>query len=336
MKAESEEVHHVLVVDDEKSIRSFLALGLQRAGYVCTTVGSAEEALERVQDESIDAVITDIVMPGMSGLELMRELVGSYLLDVIVMTGFARDVRYEDVIREGARDFVVKPVRISELLTRLERVFRERNTEDQLRVSLLRSKRILNQTVTALSTALEKRDPYTAGHQHRTALLASEIAREMGLSDSEMETIWIAGLLHDLGKLTVPSDILTKPGKLSAVEFELIKTHPAAGYDILKEIEFEGPVAETVLQHHERLDGSGYPQGLSGDRILLPARILGVADTVEAMATHRPYRPGLSLEETWKALEAGKGSSFEARIVDVCRGLFENGAFSPWQSESQT
>ena len=208
----------VLVVDDEKSIRDFLVLGLKRAGYDCTALGSAEEALDLVNLEPVDIVITDIVMPGMSGLDLAGELAETYLLDVIVMTGFARDVLYEDVIRQGARDFVVKPVRISELLTRLERVFRERKTEDRLRVSLVRSKRILNQTVTALSTALEKRDPYTSGHQHRVATLASEIARDMGLLDSEMETIWIAGLLHDLGKLTVPTDILTKPGKLSAIE----------------------------------------------------------------------------------------------------------------------
>ena len=148
----------------------------------------------------------------------------------------------------------------------------------------------------AVSLVVGTRDPYTAGHQRRVAELARAIAREMGLSEWQMMGIHVAGLLHDVGKVAVPSEILSKPGKINQYEFSIIKNHCQVGYDILQRIDFPWPVTRAVLQHHERLDGSGYPEGLSGEDIVLEARILGVADVVEAMSSHRPYRPALGLE----------------------------------------
>ena len=189
-------------------------------------------------------------------------------------------------------------------------------------------RRSLEATVEAIAATLETRDPYTAGHQRRVAELATAIAREMGLDASRVEGIHFGALIHDLGKIQVPAEILAKPTRLSKVEFELIKTHPQAGYEIVKGIDFPWPVADMVHQHHERLDGSGYPQGLKGDAIVLEARILAVADVVEAMASHRPYRPARRLDEALKEVEAKRGAWFDPAVVDACLRLFREKAFA--------
>jgi len=185
----------------------------------------------------------------------------------------------------------------------------------------------IGQTMASLDAMLEKTDRHTVRHQRRMATLARAIAVEMGLSEEHVHATHTAAVVHDIGKVCVPAEILSRPGKLSAVEFAIIKVHPRAGYDILKGIQFPGPVANIVLQHHERLDGSGYPSGLSCRDILLEARILGVADVVEAMASHRPYRPprgiGLALEEIWR----NAGRLYDARTVEVCLHLFAAKAF---------
>jgi PAS domain S-box-containing protein/putative nucleotidyltransferase with HDIG domain len=191
----------------------------------------------------------------------------------------------------------------------------------------LRIRRGLQATVEAIASALESRDPYTAGHQKRVADLAVAIAREMGLPESELVGIRFGALIHDLGKIQVPSEILSKPGKLSKLEFELIKTHPQAGYDIIKGIEFPWPVAAMVHQHHERIDGSGYPQGLKGEAIALEARILAVADVVEAMASHRPYRPGLGIDRALSEIQSKRGQWFCEKTVDACTRLFREKGF---------
>jgi len=175
----------------------------------------------------------------------------------------------------------------------------------------------------AMSVILEMRDPYTAGHQRRVADVACAIAREMKLSERDIKGIWIAGLLHDVGKLGVPAEILTKSGKLSQSEFNIIKSHPKVGYDILEMIEFRWPVNQAILQHHERLDGSGYPGGLSGEDIILDARILSVADVVEAMSSHRPYRPALGLDSALEEISKGRDVLYDSKAVDACLNLFQ-------------
>lgn len=182
-------------------------------------------------------------------------------------------------------------------------------------------------TIRAIALTLEKRDPYTAGHQQRVAVLASAIAAEMGLEEEHIEGIRMGCLVHDIGKIHVPAEILSRPGRLSPVEFGIIKTHPQVGYDIIREVDFPWPVGEMILQHHERLDGSGYPGGLQGEAIVLEARILGVADVVEAMAAHRPYRPGLGIAPALEELERGRGTRYDAQVVDVCLHLFRDKGF---------
>lgn len=180
----------------------------------------------------------------------------------------------------------------------------------------------LESAVAAIGATMEVRDPYTAGHQRRVATLAAAIARQMGLPDETIKGIHFGGLIHDIGKIQVPTEILVKPGHLSKLEYELIKAHPEAGYDIIKGIEFPWPIAQMVRQHHERIDGSGYPQGLKGEQILLEARILAVADALEAMASHRPYRPPRGIEQGLAELQSGRGSAYDPVVVDACVALF--------------
>jgi putative nucleotidyltransferase with HDIG domain len=180
----------------------------------------------------------------------------------------------------------------------------------------------LEESFQALATMLEKRDPYTAGHQQRVADLAEKIAIELGLSKDLSHGVRLAGIVHDIGKIQVPAEVLNKPGKLSDIEFSLIKQHPQVGYDILKAIKSPWPIPEAVLQHHERLDGSGYPNGLKSDQIIIEARILAVADTVEAMSSHRPYRPGLGLQAALDEIVKQRGKQLDSEIVDACLRLF--------------
>jgi PAS domain S-box-containing protein len=207
------------------------------------------------------------------------------------------------------------------------RVDRDRMAQAQLHhVEVLRKS--LEESIQAISDTVEMRDPYTAGHQKRVALLAVAIASELGLPKEESHGIHLAASIHDLGKIQVPAEILSKPGKITDVEYMLIKAHSQTGYDILKGIAFPWPIAKMVLQHHERLDGSGYPQGLKGEQIVQGARIIAVADVVEAMSSHRPYRPGLGIDKALAEIEKGRSTFFDPAVVDACLKLFREGRFA--------
>jgi len=188
-------------------------------------------------------------------------------------------------------------------------------------------RRTLESTIQAVGLTTEMRDPYTAGHQKRVTQLACAIAKEVGLSQEQFEGIRAAGLVHDIGKMSIPAEILSKPSKLTDLEFHLVEGHPQVAYDILKTIEFPWPLAQIVLQHHERMDGSGYPQGLKGEEIMVEARILAVADVVEAMASFRPYRPALGIDKALEEISQNKGILFDTDVVDACMRLFEEKKF---------
>ena len=179
-----------------------------------------------------------------------------------------------------------------------------------------------------MSQIVETRDPYTAGHERRVAELAVAIGAEMGLRGPKLDGLRLASLIHDIGKISVPAEILAKPGRLSVVEFNLIKQHSQAGHDILATIEFQQPVAQIVMQHHERLDGSGYPQGLLGEEIMQEARILAVADVVEAMSSHRPYRPALGMGPALAEIREGAGARYDAEAAAACLRLVEEQGFA--------
>jgi putative nucleotidyltransferase with HDIG domain len=192
-----------------------------------------------------------------------------------------------------------------------ERTRKLKESEQRLKASLLDS-------ISAISATIEMRDPYTAGHQRRVASLAKAIATELQLPEEQIEGLNLAAVVHDVGKVQIPAEILSKPGHLNPIEFSLIKMHPETGYEILKAIEFPWPIAKIVLQHHERLDGSGYPHGLKGEEILLEAKILSVADVVEAMTSHRPYRAGLGVDVALEEISHNRGILYEPTVVDAC------------------
>jgi HD-GYP domain-containing protein (c-di-GMP phosphodiesterase class II) len=202
-----------------------------------------------------------------------------------------------------------------------ERTRSLKESEAKLRASLFDS-------VSAIAATVEMRDPYTAGHQRRVAQIAKAIAEELGLPEQQIESIYLASVVHDVGKVRIPAEILSKPGTLTELEFALIKQHSQAGYDILKEVSFPWPISQFVLQHHERLDGSGYPLGLKGDAILLEARIISVADVIEAMASHRPYRAGHGIEAALEEISGKRGTLYDQAIVDAALRLFREKNFT--------
>jgi response regulator RpfG family c-di-GMP phosphodiesterase len=212
---------------------------------------------------------------------------------------------------------------ICALRTRIERI--EAGEEIELHVDKLQ--KALSGTIKVAASTVEVRDPYTAGHQRRVATLARTIAEEMSLSDNQVEGIFMAGVVHDLGKIYVPAEILSKPSDLSDIEFNLIRTHPQIGYDLLKTIDFPWPIAQIVHQHHERLNGSGYPQGLLSEQILIEAKIICVADVVEAMASHRPYRPARGVDRALEHIQEESGNLYDSMVVNTCLRLFSEKEF---------
>jgi putative nucleotidyltransferase with HDIG domain len=197
-----------------------------------------------------------------------------------------------------------------------------KRVQQELQHSFESLKNAMHSTIQAISMTVEKRDPYTSGHQQRVADLAKAIAEKMELPESQVESIYMAAAIHDIGKISLPAEILVKPIPLSDIEISLIQAHAQAGYDILKGIEFPWAIADIVLQHHERMDGSGYPQGLAGEDILLEARIICVADVVETMASHRPYRPSIGIDKALEEIDKNKGSLYDPRVVDACLRLY--------------
>jgi len=196
------------------------------------------------------------------------------------------------------------------------------SSRKQIETTLNDLRKALGGTIEAMALTVETRDPYTAGHQRRVSNLARGIATEMGVSKAQIQGVRMAGVIHDIGKISVPGEILSKPGNISQNEFGIIKEHPQVGYNILKTVDFPWPIAQIVLQHHERMDGSGYPNGISGENILLEARILAVADVVEAMASHRPYRAALGINLALNEISKNCGSSYDSKVVDACLRLF--------------
>ncbi len=230
------------------------------------------------------------------------------------------------LIHEEAPKIVGTIMDITEEVKAREKI---RRTHEQLN-------RIYEATINAFGKTIEARDPYTAGHQLRVAEISCLLGKEMGLSEKKLKILRISAAVHDIGKIAVPSEILTKPGKLTDAEFELVKRHPVVGYQILKTIPFNAPVAKIVLQHHEKMDGSGYPQRLKDGQILMEARILAVADTFEAMLSYRPYRPAHSLKEVIKELERGKGKKYDKEVVSSLFRILRQGLLTPYIDRKTT
>jgi putative nucleotidyltransferase with HDIG domain len=297
---------------------------------------SGEEALEKLPDSPEvpcpwDVFLLDYRLPGENAFDILKTVRTGRKLDipVVLVTGQGDEDIAAQVLRVGAADYIVKNsnylYRLPALIESAYNSARAERDKVALRQSEKRYKNLFEGMLLSLGKLTEVRDPYTSGHQQRVADLAAAIAQRMGLDPDRLEGIHAAGILHDIGKLTIPAEILTKPAKLNQLEYSLVKVHPQTGYDILRGIEFPWPLPEMVVQHHERLDGSGYPQGLSGEDIMLEARILAVADVVEAMSSFRPYRAALGMDEALAEIRRGAGTWYDKEVVAVCTGLIEDG-----------
>jgi PAS domain S-box-containing protein/putative nucleotidyltransferase with HDIG domain len=236
----------------------------------------------------------------------------SYEFRYITKTGDLLDTFLTIKLIPGTKKSIASLIDITE----------RKRTEDKLQQTLESFRKAVGATIQVMVSAVEMRDPYTAGHQIRVANLAIAIATEMGLPQDKIDGIHMAASIHDIGKLSIPAEILSKPTKMTDIEFSLIKEHSRSGYEMLKDVESPWPLAEIIYQHHERMDGSGYPRNLKGDEILVEARIMAVADVVEAMAFHRPYRAGLGIEEALEEIEKNKGILYDDAVVDACMRLF--------------
>jgi HD-GYP domain-containing protein (c-di-GMP phosphodiesterase class II) len=234
-----------------------------------------------------------------------------------------RDTELE-LHREHLRDLVTQRTEeLAKTNINLQQELADRKrAEEELQTTLESLRKAVGTTIQVLVSAVEVRDPYTAGHQIRSADLARAIATDMGLCQNKIEGIRMAGSIHDIGKLSIPAEILSKPNTLTEIEFSLIKEHAQSGYEMLKNVESPWPLAQIVYQHHERMDGSGYPRNLKGNEFLMEARIMAVADVVEAIASHRPYRPAFGIEAALEEIEKNKGILYDNAVVDTCLRLF--------------
>lgn len=260
----------------------------------------AKEILKRLEEGSSRAEVAEFTLRGKDGSTIEVEISTTVIYRdgrPVYCMGIARDIT------------------------------QRKKTEARLQRSYKRLQKAMEGVVQTIGMISEVRDPYTSGHQQQVATLAAAIAGEMGLSENQVMAIRMAGALHDIGKINIPAEILSKPSKLSEIEFDLIRTHPAVGREILKNIDFPWPVCKMVLQHHERLDGSGYPDGLRADDICLEAKILAVADVVDAMTFHRPYRPARGIDDALEEITKNRGILYDPDVVDACLRLFNEKGF---------
>lgn len=279
----------------------------------------------------------------LSGLSV-QEIWGQKVFEEQIKTDIDRCLNGEEINREAWFDMPATDSQCFEIVYTpywsnqgsithvsmvMHNITNRKKADQQIAESYKRLQKTFDETVHALSTLVEMRDPYTAGHQRRVALIARAIATEIGLPDPCVQGIWVAALVHDVGKISVPSDILSKPGHITKAEFELIKDHPQTGYEILKKIDFPWPVAQTVLQHHERINGSGYPCGLKWHDILIESKIMGVADVVEAMTYRRPYREALGVDVALLELKQNEGILYDPEVVRACVKIFTEKGFDP-------
>jgi len=326
----------LLVVDDEVACRNVMKTMLGELGTSCKTAASAAEALTVLRNESMDAIIADLNMPGVSGLGLLAEVRKLYPQLVFLMATGVDDVRLGiEAMRNGADDYLIKPLQIDTIMASLERAFHKKylerevenyrqNLERMVNDRTLRLQDALSQveqtyadTVDALGAAIDLRDEQTAGHSRRVCLYSIKLLKAMNGSLQQLKSLSIGAILHDIGKLGISDAILLKPGALTIDERRIMRCHVQIGYDLIKRIPFLADAAQIILMHHERWDGSGYPQGLKGRDVPLGARIFAVADSVDAITSDRPYRSALSSDHARHEIERQAGTQFDPDVVRV-------------------
>lgn len=324
---EPEKGKQILVVEDSPVLCIDLSRQLDKLGYgISGVVSSGEEALQMVFNSPPDLILMDIMLAGsLDGIETAEMIAAHCDIPIIYTSALSDEITFNRAKKTCPYGYIVKPFRVKDLAMIIEIAFNSHSFKKQAveekEKSFANLRQSMNGIIQAIALTVEARDPYTAGHQRRVSQMARLIGNALRLTSDQIEGIRLAGVIHDLGKIHIPSEILSKPGMISAPEFALIKTHPQVGYDILKTIEFPWPIAQIVYQHHERLDGSGYPLGITGDEMLIEAKIVSIADVVEAMISHRPYRPALGIETALDEIMSHRGILYDADVVEACRSV---------------
>jgi putative two-component system response regulator len=315
-------VSRILVIDDEPIVRMLVAEILETAGHDVVVAESAEQALSLFEAEDLELVVSDVVMPGLSGLELLETVRARRAsLPVILITGAGTYETLSQALTRGAAGLVTKPFSHAELQSAVaEALERASRSREELR------ERLLAPTLaSALANAIEARDSYLHGHCERLASLAVRIAEELGLEPDEIETLRLGAILHDVGKIGIPDRVLLKPGPLDDEERRIVETHPEIGDKLLEPLDLLAGARPIVRHHHERWDGNGYPDRLAAEEIPLAARIVAVADSVEVMSSRQLYRKPLTPDGVVAELRKQRGAQWDPEVVDVALGLIESG-----------
>jgi putative two-component system response regulator len=319
----------ILLVDDEAMIRQLLSQKLSPQGYRCEQAANAEQALEKLEKDSIELVILDIKMPGKSGVELLSEIKAKYPDTAVIMATAVDDANIAiNCMKAGAYDYTTKPFNLEEVSfavaralerrrLRLENRDYQQHLEQKVEEQAQKIRASFFNAITALAYALEAKDVYTSGHSQRVTEISVAIAKHLGLDKENIEKIRLAGLVHDIGKIGVREAVLNKPGSLSDEEFEHVRLHSVTGERILQPIVDDGEILKAVRHHHERYDGTGYPDGLKGEQIPQLARIIAVADTFDAMTSERPYRKALTKDVACAEVERCRGTQFDPEAADA-------------------
>jgi putative two-component system response regulator len=326
----------ILIVDDEELVRRLLTEKLTDEGYQCRQAGNADQALDTLESEPFDLVLLDIKMPGKSGIELLSDVKTGYPDIAVIMATALTDTNYAvQCMKEGAFDYLIKPFNLDEVTLSISRALEKRKLELENRdYHLHLEQRVTEQAneirqsylnaITALAHALEAKDKYTSGHSQRVSDISVAIAEELGMPTNTIEKIRLAGLLHDIGKIGVNEAVLHKPTDLTPDEFNEIKSHCEKGERILSPVIKDAEILDMVRHHHEWYNGSGYPDGLSGDHTLLSSKILVVSDAYDAMTSERPYREAMSEEDACAEIERARGTQFDPEVVDAFLKVINN------------
>ena len=344
-------MNRILAIDDKADnlvvLRAMMKMLLPEC--VLLQALSGEEGLRIAKEQHPDTILLDILMPGMDGYETTIRLKAdpeTASIPVILLTAAENTAANRTAgLKVGADAFLSKPIEEEELVAQVRAMLRVKESETALKTKMdvledlveQRTKELkesanrlaltLDQTISVLANTVETKDPYTAGHQVRCAALALALGNELRLDPQQLRGIHMAARIHDIGKIKIPSEILSKPGKITPLEFSLIQEHPGVGEAIVAPIVFPWPVGRMIAQHHERIDGTGYPKGLFGDDILMEAKVIAVADVVEAISSYRPYRPALGIDAALQEIENGIGTKYDPDAVRACTALFRENRF---------
>lgn len=333
----------ILVVDDEMDIANSICAYLSKVGFEPIACYTAEEAIIEFEEHKPLVCVLDINLPGTDGISLLGQIMDrDSVSQVVMLTGYGNIDNITKALRRGACDFLLKPVNFEILLHAINKCYdkvdllkmredHKQYLEDEIKQKTKLIKRGMYETIRTLSRVTRFRDPYTQHHEERVVTLSKAIARKMGYEEDQLDAIEIAAILHDVGKIAVPAEILVKPTKPTEKERGILEEHVVSSYHIIKDIPFQdivgADVAEIVYQHHERIDGSGYPRGLKDEELLDEAKIISVADIVESMSSHRPYRAAIPMVSVVDEITQQSGKTLQAECVDACLEVLRDNNF---------